>query len=263
LDYTFALKIFDYFTTIQNPANDYSPNVTPNYYATTPGTWTNPKVGTPLIPLGIANTTGATANVGESNDGIDGLININTAPWQVLAALPMVPKGQNVDANGVDDNMRLAQAIIYYRDVSDGSGKPHGPFKSIFELNAVKDVQGGSTKTFQNQWGNPAIPTPISSFDSTTLQGDFSPIATATGDGLPGDFEKKFLTLTNISNLITTRSDTFTCYIVVQAWQNVGVIGTSPQLIAQQRVGFIANRVAASTNSANAVQTTNINYTSQ
>ena len=37
-----------------------------------------------------------------------------------------------------------------------------------------------------------------------------------------GDFEEQFLMLNRMSNLITTRSDSFTCYVVLQGWQSPG-----------------------------------------
>ena len=267
-------KIFDYFTTIQNPNDDYTPNVTPLYtddsnptIKSTTGVQVVNAGATPVYPgyttppLPIANTNGATPNNNnENNVGVDGLININTAPWQVLATLPMVPfhQGYMVDsgtapdaASGIaeDDNTRLAKAIVYYRDVSaSSSGPPHGPFKSVFELNNVVDNRPGAdpTKGFQNRYG--AYPTTAAAFntlDTLPGDGDFAPITAVAGtsDGVPGDFEKKFLTLTNISNLITTRSDTFTCYVLVQAWRNVGLGPTvPPELVAEKRLVFVANR---------------------
>jgi hypothetical protein len=41
------------------------------------------------------------------------------------------------------------------------------------------------------------------------------------------------LAFTRISNLITTRSDSFTAYVVMQAWMDAGT--RYPALIAEQR----------------------------
>ena len=54
------------------------------------------------------------------------------------------------------------------------------------------------------------------------------------------DFEERFLMLDRISNLITTRSDTFTAYIVLQGWRNAGT--ATPQLVVQRRVAMIIDR---------------------
>lgn len=49
-----------------------------------------------------------------------------------------------------------------------------------------------------------------------------------------------FLALNRISNLITTRSDSFTVYVLVQGWRNAGT--ANPELVVQRRVMFIADR---------------------
>ena len=62
----------------------------------------------------------------------------------MLAAVPMV-----TDSAGnivQPDNTILAKAIVYYREVDDGSGGPakkipHGPFRSLFELLKVPGFQ--------------------------------------------------------------------------------------------------------------------------
>ena len=47
--------------------------------------------------------------------------------------------------------------------------------------------------------------------------------------------------MTKVSNLITTRSDSFTVYIQLQGWRGVG--GTNPpQLVVQRRAAFIQDR---------------------
>jgi len=53
------------------------------------------------------------------------------------------------------------------------------------------------------------------------------------------DFEEKFLMINRISNMITTRSDSFTVYILVQGWS--GVPG-SPTLTVQRRAAYVCDR---------------------
>jgi hypothetical protein len=60
--------------------------------------------------------------------------------------------------------------------------------------------------------------------------------------------------INRISNLITTRSDSFTVYIVIQGWRNAGAPVTSdpnppvtgdpkaPQLVVERRAAFIIDR---------------------
>ena len=54
------------------------------------------------------------------------------------------------------------------------------------------------------------------------------------------DFEERTLTLNRISNLVTTRSDMFTCYLLVQGWRDAGTANAS--LVVQRRVAFIVDR---------------------
>ncbi len=109
--YHFATRLFD-FLTVQAPHDDYLPNISP----------TNPDSSTNTVVQPVANAdpnivnalqTNAPPNATEDNVPLEGLININTAPWRVLSALPM--------ANSPATNAQLAQAIVYYRDVDDGS----------------------------------------------------------------------------------------------------------------------------------------------
>jgi len=68
----------------------------------------------------------------------------------------------------------------------------------------------------------------------------FRPGDPTTTDGVRGDFEEQFLAMTRISNLITTHSDSFTCYVYV-----VGVLdaGTPRASVAvERRAGFIIDR---------------------
>jgi hypothetical protein len=63
-------------------------------------------------------------------------------------------------------------------------------------------------------------------------------------DGVRLDFEERANMLGRLSNLITTRSDSFTVYIVVQGWKNAGSTNPlePPQLVVQRRSAFIADR---------------------
>jgi hypothetical protein len=118
---------------------------------------------------------------------------------------------------------------------------------------------------FQTGSADSAGPTPYIDFRANrttevdSRQGDYSPIDVtpvgATGnltypfpelsaappaDGVAGDFEEKFLAMTRISNLITTRSDSFTCYVLVQGWRDAGT--PKATLVAQRRAAFLIDR---------------------
>ena len=149
---------------------------------------------------------------------VEGLINLNTAPAPVIATLPMVlnPDGS---INRVA-NLKLAEAIVRAR----GTGK----FTSLFEL---MDVEAGREESFANAWGTLR---PDRDVRNAGL-GDVSP-----ADGTVNDFEQAYLVLDRISNLVTLRSDTFTCYVVVQGWRNVG--SESAEVVSEKRWAFILDR---------------------
>jgi len=110
---------------------------------------------------------------------IKGRININTAPWFVIAQLPWMQES-------------IAQAIVAYRDTVAGA------FESTASLMQVPEV------------GYYAYDP---SYASVDLDGypDLTP-----RDGAVGDFEERDVIFSRISNIATVRSDVFTAYILVR-----------------------------------------------
>jgi hypothetical protein len=253
--YRWAADLFEQFT-IRSPNDDFLPNVAPRLYKTPAGALITP------APEAVSNS-GSVAGDTDSPDPqvrysedlqpIDGLVNINTAPWKVLAALPMV-----LGADGrvdVQRNAELAKAIVYFRDVHDGykaNGKdrklyPHGPFKSLFELNEVWDSRpaGARLRDPTKYPGNPREYSFRNGFGTI----DFAAQAGQAPGGNEGelsandarsDLEKQYLVLNRISNLITTRSDSFTCYVFVMGVAHDGA--ADAEIKVQRRVAFIADR---------------------
>jgi hypothetical protein len=227
--YAWASDLLDQFTAIQNFHDDFLPNADPARYPSAAPT-----------PTPVANLIGARPNtLADRNAPAQGLINVNTAPAEVLATVPMVIDSAT-GAPNVAENLRLAQAIVYYRDVDAGGGTgPHGPFKSLFELNAV--VETGGANGFYNMMGQYAPGT-----DAKDTQGDFTPrtgFLTGTqtdDDGVALDYEQRYLNVMRLSNLLTTRSDVFKAYVLVQGWKNTGT--EHPQLVAERRASFIIDR---------------------
>ncbi|MFI5379265.1 MAG: hypothetical protein ACHRHE_08210 [Tepidisphaerales bacterium] len=206
------------FLCVDLPAKDFLPASTAEYAL---GTIYNNQAGTPVQNLStsiVANTSG------ENGVGLEGLININTAPIPVLAAIPFSIRR--------DQNLVIARAIAKFRDVDDGSGKPHGPFRNIFELYLVDDVRKWE---YNNIFLNGAPP--------RANDGMLIPApSTAAAYGIRTDFNERYLLLNRISNIVTTRSDSFTVYVLVQGWRNVGT--QNPELVAERRLCFIVNRAA-------------------
>ena len=253
--YEWAADLFDHLG-VQNPHDDYTPNTDPRRYAVWNGTmWV--AAGDPQP---VRNGTAANPNAGEELEPVEGLININTANWRVLATLPFIPLGltdtnadgirdyPDSDADGVNDNAEIAQMIVRYRDGDPTSTppiQPAGPFYSIFDLNRVvaylPNGQPDLSKTFQN--ANGAIVN-MAAYDFDDPEGDLSPYGEGQKDGVLGDFEGRFLMLNRVSNMITTRSDYYTCYILVQGWRGAGT--TAAELVVQRRVAFFADRSTVS-----------------
>ena len=133
---------------------------------------------------------------------IPGRININTAPWYVIAQLPwMTPE--------------IAQAIAFYRHA------PQGPFRSIGQLNNVNELP-------------PLFSGPISSIHyygraDGPYAGDQMEFPDLTpADGADDDLEERDLIFARISNLVTVRSDVFTAYILVR----IGADGPQTRAVA-------------------------------
>ena len=125
---------------------------------------------------------------------IKGRININTAPWFVLAQLPWVSY----------QNYNLAQSIVNYRDTI------HGPFKNIGELMTDANSSINSIGYYEGE----TIPIPTALLTPTDCNGDA--------------FEERDVIFDRISNLVTVRSDVFTAYILVR----IGPTGPQKRVIA-------------------------------
>jgi DNA uptake protein ComE-like DNA-binding protein len=189
-----------------------------------------------LTPFKIVRRAGGAATgAGAGSVGVEGLVNLNTAPLKVLQALPMVVNPATGRADRPADrtaNNELAAAIVAYRENV-------GPFTSLFDLNRM--VLTAGTKSFQNAAGVLGNPATFATFDPGEGWGDYSGGATAgASDGVLDDFESRYLMMTRLSNLVTTRSDTFTCYVLVQGWRGAG--SNNPELVVQRRRAFIADR---------------------
>jgi hypothetical protein len=262
--YHFATQLFDYFT-VNAPDDDYLPNYDPNpsnqfLVPAYPGPAPQPVAN---VKPSMVNSTRIPT---EETVPVEGLININTAPWPVLATLPFVADAEN-PANVVA-NANVAKAIVYFRDVDDGTGPagsphPHGPFKSIWELNEVAvntpSINGGTPNPSVNDPNDPTFSNlgaisflqTVGTYTTNNYNPATSKAGNEDGDLYPqpsqgsanqvvDDFQSQNLALTRISNLITTRSDMYTVYVLVQGWRNVGT--STPSLVVQRRAAFLADR---------------------
>jgi len=212
--YHWASRIFDYLT-VQNPNDDYFPNVQQGIYTASPvsGVQPVPVQNTPSIPAASA----ASPN-GEDAVPVYGLINLNTAPWRVLSALRISPydDAENAAQAGADnyaisltgsvaagsdtvpDNVELAQAIVYWRDHGPSqipvassnlstqvttATPPYpytiykGPFTSLADILNVPAVQAylQAIDFAKAQPQNGPIPAVVASPEPDAVQGHLSP----------------------------------------------------------------------------------------
>jgi hypothetical protein len=253
--YGWVTRLFDYLT-VQAPGDDYSPNTDPVQYQSVTG----------KTPLAIANAKPSVYNalasqtVTEDTVPVQGLININTAPWRVLATLPF--------SDNAATNAAIAQAIVNYRDGYYSTAATswvagNGPFKSIYDLNTVvaafNPTQTGITAptiSFLDTLGsynnagvyanayNPSLPSHQPSNNDGILTPLYATWNTAYPSTTPyvpaSDFQEQNLALTRVSNLITTRSDSYTVYLLIQGWANAGT--NTAKLVVQRRAAFIVDR---------------------
>jgi len=144
-------------------------------------------------------------NDGVDNDGngdtdentelqIAGRININTAPWFVIAQLPWMQYTKG------GDNYLRARAIVDSR-LADG------PYRNITELMRVAEMLNLGSDGNDN--------------DITEQGPDFTP------DTVRDDLEERDVIFSRVSNLVTVRSDVFTAYILVR----LGIDGPQRRMI--------------------------------
>ena len=162
---------------------------------------------------------------------VPGRININTAPWYVIAQLPWV--SQRV---GGYDDPNLAKAIVAYRDKIDldnidGPDYKNNSREFVTGITGVREepgfagigelttVVGGTNADFNMDYY---------ALDTDDLEGMPDLTQGGLGDGAVDDFEERDVIFSRISNLVTVRSDVFTAYILVR----VGTNGPQKRVVA-------------------------------
>jgi hypothetical protein len=186
---------------------------------------------------------------------IAGRINVNTAPWYVIAQLPwMTPEIAQAVVAYRDKTVAVAGVVDYFEYPPDpplvGRAKgmwdladPTPPivvreepgFASIAELaNVTHDLAEKGAPTYYRDTydiralGRDLDPVdPNKEFDQVGFP-DLSTDSATEPDGAANDLEERDLILARISNLATVRSDVFTAYILVR----IGTNGPQKRVIA-------------------------------
>ena len=247
LRYAWARSLFD-FLQVSAPQEDFLPDITTNKAI-------DLKIATPEA---VANAVGSPNGATERTYPEQGRVNINTAPLKVMDMIPFVPTGTDASIftydtgtgkltvtagqDQVPDNLQIARAVVNFRDGNPQFGiAPAGPFGSLFDLFRLDAVRLAQENAFRIR-GNGTTS------DPGLAAGDFTPVP-GTGttevspDGIRYDFEERNLLLTRISNLVTTRSDTFTVYLLVQGWSNAGTANAKVEVERRRAFTFDRSRV--------------------
>ncbi|MBN2132098.1 MAG: hypothetical protein JW741_21535, partial [Sedimentisphaerales bacterium] len=179
---------------------------------------------------------------------VSGRININTAPWFVIAQLPWIVSDPTLGLVDVD-RYKLAQAIVAFRDKTNLDLMKYGGSRIAPDYSGPTGRQSGSglgvldeNPGFRDitqllQVTNNAAPGNL--FDIRrlldTANEEPDPAATPpkfspdyTTDTVTDDFEERNMVFYRLSNLVTVRSDTFTAYIALR----LGPTGTTQRHIA-------------------------------
>jgi len=179
---------------------------------------------------------------------IKGRININTAPWFVIAQLPWITHPAPVDPANSEymNRYKLAEAIVAYRDKKGKviSYEDQDNWDLIIYYDELKRIRPGSERAavtqilvglredlgFDSIGELATVVTPdypefsmayyMNGEDEKgfpDLTTDVDPTSGVdVGDGASDDFEERDLIFSRISNLVTVRSDVFTAYILVR-----------------------------------------------
>lgn len=231
-DYSWTQVLPEVISAHQAPNAMNTPDVPVEYI---PQTTTVRSSGTPLLLLsrdsanlpmyaqlpGVYTSSGTGPFAPNKLDGLDpngliqGRININTAPDLIRRLLPW-----RVDpATGF---VNPADYTTFIQPIVASSN-----FDSIYQI-ALPAITPNDTKSGDLSVGALSVQVPVSSANASK------------------DFEQQYLNQIRLSNLASTRSDSYTVYICVQAWRTNGTSASQnnnpARLLAERRGAYLVNR---------------------
>jgi hypothetical protein len=209
--YHWASRIFDYLA-VQNPNDDYFPNVQQEIYSQTPAVVATTPAGisygpTP-VPVQNSASISPAASVLPSNPNAEdtvpvyGLININTAPWRVLSTLRFCPFDDAeatsdqftinpftgivnppapTDAK-IPDNIEIAEGIANWRDL--GPNGASNTSSQVPSSNYSYGLYKGPFTSLSDLMGVPVVYSYIQNLNF--LQKNNPPAAPAEPDAVQG-----------------------------------------------------------------------------
>jgi hypothetical protein len=212
-EYGWTRDLFAYISARQAPAEALLPDVPMEYVdVLAPATAGNRRTTGFTIDGSAVTLPLGSVNLLDQNAGntlVQGKINVNTAPELIRRLLPLT-----VDGNGfVQPGPNATAANL----LSPGN------YLSLLEVN---DLGTGIGSTFN--------------------AGDISTNASVVLPAGTDDYEVAFQNHIRISNLATTRSDSYTVYITVQAWRTngggVNPVSNPARLLAERRAAYLVDR---------------------
>jgi hypothetical protein len=195
---------------------------------------------------GIDNIGVGTTPDNQSELRIPGRININTAPARVLAALPWIqdPTLPNTSVTDREDRLKLAQAIVAYRDKTElltnivdyyqaGAANSRRTGMGSTNPNIREDPGFANIAELVNVTHDASVPAQYDELYDIrkhfNTAGDLATMPDLTpSDAAIDDLEERDVLFQRVSNLVTVRSDVFTAYIAVR----VGEYGPMRRYIA-------------------------------
>jgi hypothetical protein len=207
-------RVFDYMKAAHAPNSLNVPEVHPDVLATAA------RLPEPFVDANAIKSSPRTL--------IQGLVNINTAPPIVLRMLPwkVLDAGSEIGRYDPVETLALVNEIVQERATN-------GPFDSILSLS--------------HRFTDPTSPL----FPSLAVERfELGDPSVGNQPNVIEDFEYRTRELTRVSNLATTRSDSYTVYIIVQAWRTDGNgpanSSSNVRMVAEQRRAFVVDRSAVS-----------------
>ena len=215
-----------------------------------------------------------------------GLINVNTAPIEVMRTLPFMYRlVHEIKAPIFNPRTRVAESIAYYRDRANRNNatSPLDQLPSygdrddlvtdmrndrgiaslgeLLLLNQLPDVNPVGSPAYASSWRvtyaaedpyRPEPPPANYQVESTQVSTDVIPIfdsgsGNLDDDNVAGDAEEARMLFAGMSNMITTRSDSFTVYMKVRSFRQNPVTGawdaTDPkQIVDDSRYVMLVDR---------------------
>lgn len=172
-----------------------------------------------------------------------GLINLYTSDASILRTVPLDVNATTGLSDGVtpdDDTEGLANTLTIK---VDGVRQPYVssnvPARGLSDF-ADDLATGGGNAGGRHFAGD--ITGVLPTATDTTADASFY------DSNIAGGYEEAITDLARVSNLLTTRSDSYTVYIVIQAWENFGNRlpddsgSAEARLVRQQRVAFLVDR---------------------